>query len=52
MYQKYLKDVCLDKYQTIWTITCQNILADLEYYSTQNCLLYMLGKWKRAVDNG
>lgn len=21
-------------------------------YSTRNCLLYMLDKWKRAVDNG
>ena len=30
MYQKYLKDVCLDKYQTIWTINYQNVSADLE----------------------
>ena len=30
MYQKYLKDVYLEKYQTIWSITNQNISMDLE----------------------
>ena len=30
MYQKYLKDICLDKYQTTWTTTHQNIGADLK----------------------
>ena len=29
-YQKYLKDGCLGKYQTIWTITYRDISADLE----------------------
>ena len=30
MYQKHLKDVCLDKYQTIWIYTNQIISVDLE----------------------
>ena len=30
MYQKYLKDIYLDKYQTIWSIIYQNISANLE----------------------
>ena len=30
MYQKYMEDKCLEKYQTTWTITYQNVSADLE----------------------
>ena len=30
MYEKYLKDACVDKYQAIWTIPYQGISADLE----------------------
>ena len=39
-------------YQTIWTITYQNISRIWEMlYSTQHFLFYMLNKWKHAVDN-
>ena len=30
LYQKYFKDGCMDKCQIIWTITYQNMRADLK----------------------
>ena len=39
MHQKYLKSVCLEKYQSIWTINYQNISADLEKIIARNIVL-------------
>ena len=48
-----MKNVFLNKYQIFF----DNILSKYQYgfrkgFTTQHCLLAMLEKWKRSVDNG
>ena len=52
LYQKYLEDVCLEKYQTIWTITYQNISADLKKFITHKivfCPCLTNGKGREII---
>ena len=49
--QKYLKGACLHKCLIFWiTFSQNNNVASKK--ATQQCLLALLEKWKRAVDSG
>ena len=53
MFLRYLKELFSGKYQIMGIPSFQSINVDLgKGYSTQQCLLSMLEKWKCAVDNG
>ena len=55
MFLRYLKESFSGKYQIIWILSFPSINVEIlnrKGYSTQQCLLSMLEKWKRAVDNG
>ena len=51
IYQKYLKNACLNKYHDFLRIYSKYQCGFRKGFSTQQCLLAILEKWKRSTYN-